>query len=32
MAKHDAGRAVDKVTGGDKDKDASRGTTTKPKN
>ena len=32
MAKHDAGRAVDKVTGSDKDKDASRGTTAKPKN
>ena len=31
MAKHDAGRAVDKVTGNDKDKDASRGTTAKPK-
>ena len=32
MAKHDAGRAVDKVTGSDKDKDASAGTTAKPKN
>ena len=30
MAKHDAGRVVDKVTGDDKD--ASRGTTAKPKN
>lgn len=32
MAKHDTGRAVSKVTGSDKDKDASTGTTTKPKN